>query len=73
MIDDNNYQLGGPAWDVRLGRRDSTTANLSAANSDLPSPFLDLSGLIAAFEKKNFSVDEMVALSGRYPLQLNQF
>ncbi|XP_057458316.1 cationic peroxidase 1-like [Lotus japonicus] len=65
---DSVVVLGGPAWDVRLGRRDSTTANLSAANSDLPSPFLDLSGLIAAFEKKNFSVDEMVALSGAHTI-----
>lgn len=60
----NIFQLGGPFWLVRLGRRDSTTANLNAANSDLPSPFLDLKGLIGAFGKKGFSADEMVALSG---------
>jgi peroxidase len=52
-----------------LGRRDSTTANFKAANSsDLPSPFLDLNGLIGAFKKKGFSADEMVALSGKYPV-----
>ena len=35
-------QLGGPSWRVLLGRRDSTTASLSLANSDLPAPSLDL-------------------------------
>ncbi|KAJ1416335.1 Secretory peroxidase [Sesbania bispinosa] len=65
---DSVAALGGPSWLVRLGRRDSTTASLSAANSDLPSPFLDLNGLIAAFKKKNFSVNEMVALSGAHTI-----
>lgn len=51
-----------------MGRRDSTTASLSGANSDLPAPFLGLTDLVAAFQKKGFTVNEMVALSGRYPL-----
>jgi peroxidase len=49
---------------VPLGRRDSLTASLEESNSDLPAPFLDLDGLIAAFQKKNFSTEEMVTLSG---------
>lgn len=61
----NTSQLSGPSWTVGLGRRDSTTASLSLANSDLPAPFLDLSGLTAAFAKKDFTANEMVALSGR--------
>ncbi|KAL5073331.1 hypothetical protein RYX36_012315 [Vicia faba] len=60
--------LGGPFWLVPLGRRDSKTANLNAANSDLPSPFLDLKGLIEAFYKKGFSAQEMVALSGAHTI-----
>lgn len=57
-------QLGGPTWDVPLGRRDSTTASLDAANTDLPSPLADLSGLISTFSNKGFTANEMVALSG---------
>ncbi|KAL2337624.1 hypothetical protein Fmac_012070 [Flemingia macrophylla] len=63
---DGTVALGGPSWSVGLGRRDSTTANFTAANADLPSPFLDLQGLSNAFGKKNFTVKEMVALSGAH-------
>ncbi|KAK4742093.1 hypothetical protein SAY87_000094 [Trapa incisa] len=59
--------LGGTTWTVQLGRRDSTTASLSAANSDLPSPLNDLSSLITAFSNKGFTAKEMVALSGKKP------
>ncbi|KAL6992240.1 peroxidase [Sarracenia purpurea var. burkii] len=59
---DVTVTLGGPTWTVELGRRDSTTASLSAANSDIPSPFLDLSDLISAFSNKGFTAEEMVAL-----------
>ncbi|KAF7845240.1 cationic peroxidase 1-like [Senna tora] len=60
--------LGGPSWIVKLGRRDSTTASLSAANSDLPSPFQDLTALITAFSNKGFTPQEMVALSGSHTI-----
>ncbi|XP_027335851.1 cationic peroxidase 1-like [Abrus precatorius] len=65
---DSVVALGGVGWVVSLGRRDSTTASLSEANSDLPAPFLDLNALIAAFYKKGFSADEMVALSGAHTI-----
>lgn len=60
-----NFQLGGPSWTVQLGRRDSTTASLSSANSDLPGPDSDLSDLITTFSNKGFTTKEMVALSGK--------
>ncbi|KAK7390248.1 hypothetical protein VNO78_25547 [Psophocarpus tetragonolobus] len=65
---DSVVALGGQGWPVRLGRRDSTTASLSGANSDLPAPSLDLNGLTTAFQKKGFTVDEMVALSGAHTI-----
>ncbi|XP_028764548.1 cationic peroxidase 1-like [Neltuma alba] len=65
---DSVVTLGGPSWDVKLGRKDSTTASLSDANRDLPAPFLDLNGLIAAFSKKGFTAQEMVALSGSHTI-----
>ncbi|CAD6217435.1 unnamed protein product [Miscanthus lutarioriparius] len=58
--------LGGPSWTVQLGRRDSTTASLSTANTDLPSPASSLSTLLAAFARKGLSSTDMVALSGAF-------
>ncbi|WVZ56859.1 LOW QUALITY PROTEIN: hypothetical protein U9M48_007331 [Paspalum notatum var. saurae] len=56
--------LGGPPYMVLLGRRDSTTASLSQANSDLPPPGSDLASLISGFARKGLSTTDMVALSG---------
>lgn len=60
--------LGGPTWTVSLGRRDSTTASLKDANSNLPSPAFNLSTLISAFSNKGFTANEMVALSGAHTI-----
>ncbi|XP_054784991.1 cationic peroxidase 1-like [Prosopis cineraria] len=65
---DSVYALGGPFWEVRLGRRDSTKASWSDANKDLPAPFLNLTGLITAFANKGFTRQEMVALSGSHTI-----
>lgn len=65
---DSVVALGGPSWIVQLGRRDSTTASLSSANSDLPGPDSDLSDLITAFSNKGFTTKEMVALSGSHTI-----
>ncbi|TYH49478.1 hypothetical protein ES332_D10G140200v1 [Gossypium tomentosum] len=65
---DSVVALGGPSWTVLLGRRDSTTASLSAANSNIPAPTLNLSGLITAFSNKGFTAKEMVALSGSHTI-----
>ncbi|KAK7340024.1 hypothetical protein VNO77_20716 [Canavalia gladiata] len=65
---DSVVALGGSSWTVQLGRRDSTTASLSSANSDLPAPTLDLSGLISSFSNKGFTSKELVALSGSHTI-----
>ncbi|XP_030466064.1 cationic peroxidase 1-like [Syzygium oleosum] len=65
---DSVVALGGPSWTVLLGRRDSTTASQSAANSNIPAPTLSLSGLITAFSNKGFTAKEMVALSGSHTI-----
>ncbi|MED6162528.1 NAD(+) salvage pathway protein [Stylosanthes scabra] len=65
---DSVVALGGPSWNVQLGRRDSTTASLSSANSDLPAPSFNLSGLISAFSKKGFTAKELVTLSGAHTI-----
>ncbi|XP_052145890.1 peroxidase 2-like [Oryza glaberrima] len=61
-------QLGGPSWTVLLGRRDSTTASASLANSDLPAPSSTLATLLAAFSNKGLTTTDMVALSGAHTI-----
>ncbi|KAK8928205.1 Cationic peroxidase 1 [Platanthera zijinensis] len=65
---DSVVALGGPTWTVKLGRRDSTTASLSQANSDIPSPTSDLSALTTAFSNKGLSTSDMVTLSGAHTI-----
>ncbi|CAJ1970746.1 unnamed protein product [Sphenostylis stenocarpa] len=63
---DSVVALGGPSWNVGLGRRDSTTASKDAATKDIPSPLMDLSALISSFANKGFNTKEMVALAGAH-------
>ncbi|XP_062083435.1 cationic peroxidase 1-like [Humulus lupulus] len=63
---DSVVALGGPSWKVELGRRDSTNASFTAANTQLPSFILDLDDLITTFSQKGFTEKELVALSGAH-------
>ncbi|KAI4331581.1 hypothetical protein MLD38_029758 [Melastoma candidum] len=65
---DSVVALGGPSWTVQLGRRDSTTASLSDANSNIPAPTSNLSTLISSFSGKGLSTQDMVALSGAHTI-----
>lgn len=65
---DSVVQLGGPTWTVLLGRRDSTTASLSAANSNIPPPASNLSALISSFTAHGLSNKDLVALSGAHTI-----
>ncbi|XP_031282654.1 cationic peroxidase 1-like [Pistacia vera] len=67
---DATVALGGPTWTVPLGRKDSTTASLSDANSNLPPPSSNLSDLITIFSNKGFTKQEMVTLSGAHTVGL---
>ncbi|OMP04089.1 Plant peroxidase [Corchorus capsularis] len=69
---DSVVALGGPTWKVRLGRRDSTTASRTLADSSLPSPFMDLPALIENFKKQGLNQRDLVALSGGHTLGLAQ-
>ncbi|XP_057971176.1 peroxidase RIP1-like [Malania oleifera] len=69
---DSVVALGGPTWKVRLGRRDSTTASRTAANNDIPSPFMDLPALINNFRKQGLDKRDLVALSGGHTIGFAQ-
>ncbi|CAN1262769.1 Lignin-forming anionic peroxidase [Linum perenne] len=69
---DASAYVGGPTWDVKLGRRDSDSAFLSLANSDIPGPKSDLQTLISDFQKKGLTARDMVALSGAHTLGFAQ-
>ncbi|GER29780.1 peroxidase [Striga asiatica] len=69
---DASVAVGGPSWPVRVGRRDSTTANFNAANTDLPGPSSTAQGLINAFRNKGLNQTDMVALSGAHTIGLAQ-
>lgn len=58
-------QSGGPSWTVLLGRRDSTTANRTAANEALPPPSFTLDELKASFAAVGLDTTDLVALSGK--------
>ncbi|XP_057825567.2 peroxidase P7 [Cryptomeria japonica] len=65
---DSVVELGGPSWTVMLGRRDSTTASKSAANTSIPAPTLNLSALISSFSAQGLSRKDLVALSGSHTI-----
>ncbi|EYU46002.1 hypothetical protein ABFS82_04G082400 [Erythranthe guttata] len=61
--------LGGPEWDVKVGRRDSKTASLAAANSGvIPPPTSTLNNLVNRFQARGLSTKDMVALSGAHTI-----
>ncbi|CAI0431310.1 unnamed protein product [Linum tenue] len=46
---DSTVLLGGPSWNVKLGRRDARTASQSAANNGIPPPTSNLTRLVSRF------------------------
>ncbi|KAI6670214.1 hypothetical protein NL676_005099 [Syzygium grande] len=60
--------LGGPSWNVKLGRRDARTASRAAANNGIPPPTSNLNNLISFFQNVGLSTRDMVALSGSHTI-----
>ncbi|KAH6765728.1 Peroxidase superfamily protein [Perilla frutescens var. hirtella] len=65
---DSVVQLGGPNWEVKVGRRDSKSGSLAAANRGLPGPSFNLSDLINRFSAVGLSTKDMVVLSGAHTI-----
>ncbi|XP_020234097.1 cationic peroxidase 1 [Cajanus cajan] len=65
---DSVVALGGPTWDVPLGRRDSTTASRDAADASIPAAFFNLSQLITNFKNHGLDEKDLVVLSGGHSI-----
>ncbi|XP_048446406.1 peroxidase P7-like [Pyrus x bretschneideri] len=65
---DSVVTLGGPNWNVKLGRRDARTASQAAANNSIPPPTRNLNQLISTFSAVGLSTRDLVALSGSHTI-----
>ncbi|KAM7265357.1 hypothetical protein ACFE04_003040 [Oxalis oulophora] len=65
---DSVVELGGPSYEVKLGRRDSLTANSTLALLNLPNSTRDLPNLLDQYKKQGLSAKDLVALSGGHTL-----
>ncbi|XWS30326.1 hypothetical protein CRYUN_Cryun24cG0107500 [Craigia yunnanensis] len=60
--------LGGPYYNVYLGRKDSRFSQASSIEGKLPKPDMGMSKIINLFAASGFSIQEMVALSGAHTI-----
>lgn len=60
--------VGGPYYNVLLGRKDGRISNAQYVEGNLPRPTMPMSQVIDLFAKRNFTVQEMVALSGAHTI-----
>ncbi|KAG6554474.1 hypothetical protein Mapa_003852 [Marchantia paleacea] len=65
---DATVKVGGPAWPIALGRRDGVQSTDLMADTNLPFPVLNFSGLVANFAVKGFNAREMITLSGAHTI-----
>ncbi|KAG2596606.1 hypothetical protein PVAP13_5KG172000 [Panicum virgatum] len=66
---DSTVLVGGPYWDVPLGRRDSLGASIQGSNNDIPAPNNTLPTIITKFRRQGLDV---VALSGAHTIGLSR-
>ncbi|RLN24392.1 peroxidase 72-like [Panicum miliaceum] len=69
---DSTVLVGGPYWDVPLGRRDSLGASIQGSNNDIPAPNNTLPTIITKFKRQGLDVADVVALSGAHTIGLSR-
>ncbi|RCV24040.1 hypothetical protein SETIT_5G053200v2 [Setaria italica] len=69
---DSTLLVGGPYWDVPLGRRDSLGASIQGSNNDIPAPNNTLPTIITKFRRQGLDVVDVVALSGAHTIGLSR-
>ncbi|XP_010264470.1 PREDICTED: peroxidase P7-like [Nelumbo nucifera] len=67
---DSVATLGGPSYQVLVGRRDSRTASRDDANNNIPAPFQDFQDLLSKFNQQGLSLEDLVVLSGGHTIGL---
>ncbi|XP_073022277.1 peroxidase 11 [Primulina eburnea] len=60
--------VGGPYWDVPVGRKDSKTAGYALTETNIPTADEGLISIISKFIYQGLSVTDMVALSGAHTI-----
>ncbi|KAJ6807005.1 peroxidase 11-like [Iris pallida] len=63
---DATLLLGGPYWDVPVGRKDAKSTSLELADADIPTPDQGLIAQMTKFLEKGLSVTDLVALVGAH-------
>ncbi|MBA0734271.1 hypothetical protein Gogos_018205, partial [Gossypium gossypioides] len=63
--------VGGPFYEVVLGRKDSRESNPSIVDKNLPKALTPMNELLSLFSSKGFSAEEMVALVGAHTIGLS--
>ncbi|KAL6627658.1 hypothetical protein ACP70R_031384 [Stipagrostis hirtigluma subsp. patula] len=69
---DSTALVGGPYWDVPLGRRDSLGASIQGSNNDIPAPNNTLPTIITKFKRHGLNVVDVVALSGGHTIGMSR-
>ncbi|PKU85995.1 Peroxidase 40 [Dendrobium catenatum] len=65
---DSVLLLGGPSWQVEMGRKDSFSANKTEAENTLPGPNSNVATLTQKFQNVGISQRDMVILSGAHTI-----
>lgn len=60
--------VGGPYYNVRLGRKDSLISDGSRIESNLPNQYMNMDQIIEKFTSKGLTIKEMVALTGAHTI-----
>nr|GMD25548.1 peroxidase 11 [Ipomoea batatas] len=60
--------VGGPYWDVPLGRKDSKNGGYELVETNIPTADESLASIITKFLSQGLSITDMVALSGAHTI-----
>ncbi|KAL3501249.1 hypothetical protein ACH5RR_035698 [Cinchona calisaya] len=60
--------VGGPFYNIRLGRKDSLTSNAIDVQGHIARPNMSLTEIINIFSSRGLDIKEMVALSGAHTI-----
>ncbi|KAF7129788.1 hypothetical protein RHSIM_Rhsim10G0027800 [Rhododendron simsii] len=60
--------MGGPYYDVMLGRKDGRVSKSSLVQGNIPGTTMSVTQLIKLFAAKGFTIQEMVALTGAHTI-----